>query len=180
MFRITRIAALFLLGALLIVAVACNGDGNDDESETATPEEQTPLATAVSDDTPADTVGLDTASPDEGAALSPEDEAALTQTTQAGLDAIQSGDQAGIRAVMSEALNEAVPDDEIAELVDCMATAVFAIPPIGEISGTGDAATVDVVFIGPEAVEVARMWPYEQQEDGAWLLVAPPPCPPTF
>jgi hypothetical protein len=174
---------LALIG-LLLVAAACNdGNGDGEESPTEAATEGAPLSTAVSDETPVATAegesALVTATPGEQAGLSADDQAALIAATEAGLAAIENGDAAGLRAIMSEDLNEIFPDDEMSELFDCYGSAVFAAPPVGDVAGEGNSATVGVVFIGPEDVELTREWQYQRQGE-AWLLRIPPQCPPTL
>ncbi|MDZ4278502.1 MAG: hypothetical protein U1B78_05130, partial [Dehalococcoidia bacterium] len=117
------------------------------------------------------------------APVDPEVAEAVRAAADEVLAAVRDRDSARLRELSAPALQsqtDAHPQD-VTSFFDCMAQGTVVEPALGNVSGDQERARIEVNFeierLG-ETLVVARLWEFERQPDGQWLLFRLPLCPP--
>lgn len=190
---------ILIIAMSLAFAAGC-GDGNDDSEDatatidvTADPTKDGPDGTPADDRTPADdsTPGQPAAGPTSTPGPPPEPAVVATPGSSAqgpvlaavaeALVAMQGEDGEALLTLMDERTRGSLEEGELDELLACLAQHYFAEPATGEVDINDDRARVQIVFLRLDdegtPMPFERLWEFERQDDGGWLLYRVPNCP---
>ena len=161
-----RMFAMALI--LSLVFVAC-GDDEDDAAEATI----TPVAATASPTEPGSGAGEPTASADN--------QAAVEETADELLLAMQDRDHDRMRDFSGDRLKERSHDQDFEHLATCMpeGASIQVVDRTVDIdNGTATVTqTLELTTADGTTTEAERVWTFERADDGTWVLSEMPECP---
>ncbi|RIK35164.1 MAG: hypothetical protein DCC58_20790 [Chloroflexi bacterium] len=162
----TALGVILLIGSLALAA--CGGD--DDNGATATTVGQTqvaPTATTVEQSVPTDATEADTG--------------AVEEAVDAVVLVLQQRDRDRLRDLTGDQLRQRVRDQELDQLQTCIPEGATVEVLGRQVTIDGDTATVTVTLqltsADGKTSTSERVWTFERQADGSWMLAELPDCP---